>query len=177
MNAKATQIIKHYESLHDGDLKTIGLQPKMCPVGLWTVGWGRAIVDPKTSKFLKGLGDKKRAYELYPSLSIAEAEQFLQEDYTSREKVIRSLLRTKLNDDQVGALTSFAYNIGLGNFQSSSLLRLINLGKLAEAMPEFDKWRLGMNPNTGKREILPGLVARRKSERLLFEKGEVKFFN
>ena len=36
-------IVTYYESLHDGDLKMIGLQPKMCPVGIWTEGYGSAI--------------------------------------------------------------------------------------------------------------------------------------
>ena len=29
-------LIKHFEGLHDGDLKKIGLQPKKCPAGIWT---------------------------------------------------------------------------------------------------------------------------------------------
>lgn len=37
-------LIKHYESLHDGDLSRIGLQPKMCPAGYWTEGYGHAIL-------------------------------------------------------------------------------------------------------------------------------------
>ena len=79
---KAIQIIKHYEQLHDGDLKAIGLQPKLCPADVWTVGYGRAIIDPSTGKQLKGIENKNRAYELYPSLSIEQAEQFLKENKT-----------------------------------------------------------------------------------------------
>lgn len=43
MNLDGREIVKHYESLHDGDLKQIGLQPKLCPAGIWTQGYGRAM--------------------------------------------------------------------------------------------------------------------------------------
>ena len=43
MNLDGREIVKHYESLHDGDLKKIGLQPKLCPAGIWTQGYGRAM--------------------------------------------------------------------------------------------------------------------------------------
>ena len=33
---KGINLIKYFESLHDGDLTEIGLQPKMCPAGIWT---------------------------------------------------------------------------------------------------------------------------------------------
>ena len=35
---KGIDLIKEFESLHDGDLKQVGLQPKMCPAGIWTEG-------------------------------------------------------------------------------------------------------------------------------------------
>jgi lysozyme len=177
MNVKATAIIKHYESLHDGDLKTIGLQPKMCPSGIWTVGWGRALVDPITHKFLKGAADKKRAYSLYPGITEAQAQAWLEEDYTKREIIVRALVKSKLNDDQIGALTSFSYNAGVGALQTSTLLRLINLGRIEAAALELKKWNKGTNPRTGRLEVMPGLVYRRQSEELLFSKGELKFFN
>ena len=46
-------LIKHFEGLHDGDLKEIGLQPKKCPAGIWTQGYGSAMRD-KNGNFLKG---------------------------------------------------------------------------------------------------------------------------
>ena len=46
MNKATVDLIKHFESLHDGDLHKIGLQPKMDSVGIWTCGYGRAMIDP-----------------------------------------------------------------------------------------------------------------------------------
>ena len=72
-------LIKHFETLHDGDLSTIGLQPKMCPAGVWTVGYGRALLGAD-GKFLKGKEGKTEAYRQYPNLSENQAEQMLRED-------------------------------------------------------------------------------------------------
>ena len=62
----------------------------------------------------------------------------------------------------VRSLTSFAYNCGLGNLQKSTLLKKVNAGDFKGAADEFPKW------NKGGGKVLPGLVRRRASERLLF---------
>jgi lysozyme len=168
---KAIQIIKHYEQLHDGCLKTIGLQPKLCPAGVWTVGYGRAIVDPATGKLLKGVENRKRAWELYPSLTIEQAEQFLEEDYSLREMQVSELLKLYAQDYELGAMVSLAYNIGIENFRQSSVLRFFNCGNKLSAADSFLLWVKA----SGK--VLPGLQLRRQSERHLFLFNEVKFFN
>jgi len=53
VTSKTVELIKYFEGLHDGDLKRIGLQPKMCPSGVWTEGYGRAMRDAN-GKFIKG---------------------------------------------------------------------------------------------------------------------------
>ena len=167
---KALAIIKHYESLHDGDLKTIGLQPKLCPADVWTVGYGRAIIDPETGRQLKGVENKSRAYELYPALTIEDAEQFLKEDYTLRELQTKELLKMAIKPHQLQAMASLAYNIGLGNFKNSSVLKFFNKANNAMAAESFKLWV----KSNGK--ILAGLQCRRLSERHLFLFNEVKLF-
>ena len=61
MNPVMIKLISKYEGLHDGDLKEIGLQPKMDPVGIWTEGWGHAIIDSK-GNFVKGIDCKTNAF-------------------------------------------------------------------------------------------------------------------
>lgn len=168
---KAIQIIKHYEQLHDGDLKAIGLQPKLCPADVWTVGYGRAIIDPSTGKQLKGIENKNRAYELYPSLSIEQAEQFLKEDYTIRKLQVKDLLQRIADEHELGAMVSLAYNIGMGNFRTSSVLRFFNKGNKTMAAESFKLWVKAAG------KVLPGLQFRRQSELHLFLHNEVKFFN
>lgn len=166
---KAIELIKHFESLHDGDLKKTGLQPKLCPAGIWTVGWGRAIIDPATGKFLKGAECKKRAYQLYPALSIEEAEQFLKEDYQRFEMQVKDVLKRIAEPHELGAMTSLAYNIRSGNFRNSSVLRYFNADNKAMTAESFKLWV----KSNGK--ILPGLVRRRASERHLFLFNELKY--
>ncbi|MNC91260.1 Lysozyme RrrD [compost metagenome] len=58
---------------------------------------------------------------------------------------------------------SFAYNVGIGNLRSSTLLRKLNAGDAAGSALEFHRW----NRSNGK--VLPGLVRRRAAEALLFQ--------
>ena len=60
---------------------------------------------------------------------------------------------------------SFTFNLGEGALAASTLRRLINAGRMADAGPQFDRWvRAGT-------QQLPGLVRRRAAERALFERG------
>lgn len=168
------KLIKHYESLHDGDKTKIGLQPKMDPLGIWTVGYGHALSDPATGKFLKGEIDKEKAYSQFPHLTEATAVALLADDLVRFESIV-STHCTRLSAPQFAACVSLCYNIGAGNFASSSVVRFIRLAKYTEAAEAFLLWNKGTL--NGTRVVLPGLVARRKSERHLFLTGEFKAFN
>jgi lysozyme len=163
INQKGIDLIKNFESLHDGDLRTIGLQPKMCPVQIWTVGWGHAIVDPLTRKFLKGTKDQKRALELYSSMTEQEAEMLLKRDLTAFSSGVTRALKVKLTENQFSALVSFAYNVGIGNYNKSTLLRLINANPNNPQIEEqFLRW------NRGGGKVLNGLTRRRTAEAKLY---------
>lgn len=69
------------------------------------------------------------------------------------------------SDRQFAAMVSLAYNIGLGAFKGSTLLKLHNAGKFAEAADQFLRW----NRAAGK--IMPGLVRRRAAEAELYRQG------
>jgi lysozyme len=60
------------------------------------------------------------------------------------------------------ALVSFAFNVGLGNLQRSSLRMKTNRGEFDKAAEEFMKWT-----KAGGR-VLPGLVKRRQDEQRLY---------
>lgn len=162
----ALPVIKKFESLHDGNLHVIGLQPKLCPAGIWTVGWGRAVTDPATGKFLRGAEGKQRAVELYPALTEAEAEVMLMEDYQRFEDAVKALLQHTATAAQLAAMTSLAYNIGVANFKKSSVLRHFNNNNLEAAAAGFNLWVKA----DGK--VLRGLQRRRKEEEELFRQFE-----
>lgn len=169
------RIIRHFEQLHDGDLKKAGLQPKACPAGWWTVGYGHVVVDPVTGKRLGTAQPQARlrALELYPAMTVAEAEALLQKDCKPRERAVAMRVTAKLTAAQFDALVSFEYNTGAVS-ANCTLVRLLNAGKTAEAAQEFLKWDKGRV--NGRLQVLAGLTRRRKSERELFLTGKVNFF-
>jgi lysozyme len=71
----------------------------------------------------------------------------------------------KMTDEEKAALCSLMYNIGMGNFDHSTLLALLNKGDLEGAAKEFPKW----NKAAGK--VLAGLVTRRSGEMAEFLLG------
>lgn len=146
-------LIKHFEGLHDGDLKQIGLQPKKCPAGIWTLGFGRAMRDEK-GNFLRG--DKMPQY----TISESEAEQYLREDLTVFENIVSKKVKRQLKQNQFDALVSHTYNTG----GSDTLFKLVT-----QKAPEdqIKKW-FETKYITGGGNKLAGLVARRKAESKLY---------
>ncbi len=72
-------------------------------------------------------------------------------------------VKVPLAQHEFDALVAFAYNVGLGAFRKSTLLRLLNKGDKASAAKQFDRW----NKAGGK--MLAGLTRRRAAERAMFE--------
>lgn len=175
ISKKAIDLIKHYESLHDGNLKEVGIQPKLDPVGIWTIGWGHAIVDPITGKYVRDKANEKRARELFPNFNEQQAVDLLVRDLAAYETSVRALVKIKLNDDQVGALVSFAYNVGVQALRSSSALVQLNAGNIAEAGNRLLLWNKGTI--NGVKVELKGLTYRRMSERDLLVSGVLKYYN
>jgi len=175
ISKNAIDLIKHYESLHDGNLKEIGIQPKMDPVGIWTIGWGHAIADPITKQFLKGKDNYNRALAFFPNFNEQQAEDLLIRDLSVFEAAVRKEVKPKLNDDQIGALVAFAFNIGVGGFKKSSALKFINQGDIKESGNRLLLWNKGTVG--GQKIVLKGLTYRRMSERDLLVDGVLKFYN
>jgi len=164
------KLVSHYESLHDGDLTLIGLQPKMCPAGFWTEGYGRVIRDVDGT-MLKGVSNKAKAYKLSKIKNVTDAMIALREDLADYSERVESL-HLKINQSQFYALVSFAYNVGFNALKGSRLLELVRSGANATQIDkEFRKW------NKGGGKVLAGLTARRTSEAYLYIFGENKFFN
>lgn len=119
-NATGIDLIKSFESLHDGDLSLIGLQPKMDPRGIWTEGYGRAM--RYEGEFLIGHHNKELAYSLQTIHNEQEAIEALMEDLKSREEYVRKKVKVEINCNQFSALVSYVYNTG----GSATLFRYIN---------------------------------------------------
>jgi len=166
---RCLEILKYSESLHDGDLSMIGLQPKLDPAGIWTEGWGHAMINPITGKFLKGKENESYARKIAfindPNIDDdIEAERLLEIDFKKVEQQLKSL-NLKLNDNQFYACADFVFNLGIGNFIKSTLYEYIKVNPNdARISQAFVMWiKSGDN-------YLVGLAVRRLKESLLYFK-------
>lgn len=101
------------------------------------------------------------------TLSQKEAVQLLMSRVKPTEDFINKHVTVKLNQNQFDALVSFTYNVGVGAFGESTLLRLLNQGKYQDAAKQFSRFNL----SEGK--VLQNLVSRRAEEAALFLKAVV----
>lgn len=106
--------------------------------------------------------------KLETKITKAQAELYLKADLEVFADKVRKLIKVRLNDDQFGALVSFAYNIGIGAFQNSTLLRLLNTGDFKSVPDQLRRW----NKNDGK--VMKGLTNRREKEIVLWLGGTEK---
>ncbi len=134
---KGIGLIKRFEGLR--------LKAYLCPAGKPTIGYGH-------TKDVK-LGDV---------ITEEEAEQLLLEDLIVVENEINKH-NLDINQNQFDALVSFVYNVGVGNFRTSTLLKKIKTDPNDKTIAnEFKRWVYGGG------KILPGLVRRRKEEANLY---------
>jgi lysozyme len=163
---QALDLIKGFEGLHDGDKRTPVLEPQADPVGIYTIGWGHALFD--AGKPVKDHELAMRRWRAaYPKgMTLADADELLRADaqVTCDRVLANTAAAPPLNDNQLSALVSFVYNVGVANFKSSTLRARVLAGNWQAAADEFPKWKF-----SGGKE-LPGLVARRAKERALFLK-------
>lgn len=101
-------------------------------------------------------------------ITSAEANEILQSDLRSFENGVGSLLTRQASQAQFDAMVSLAFNIGLGNFKKSTVLRKFNAGDFTGAAEAF---MLFVKAN-GK--VMKGLINRRSEERELFLIGTGK---
>jgi len=118
------------------------------PTGLDTICWGSTIgLDGKPIKSGQKYSD-------------AECESLFWKDILAHKAIVEKFTKVTLTEPQKVSITSFVYNIGEGNYRTSTFLRRINngedVGKVC--LQEFPKW------NKSKGIILPGLIRRRADE-------------
>lgn len=138
------QLIEFFEGLRTKAYK--------CPAGVWTIGVGH------TSGVKQGDICTKE-----------QAREWLRSDVAHAERCVNDAVRgARLNQSQFDALVSFVFNLGCGAFLRSTMLKLLNAGKVSDVGPQFNRWTRAGN------RVLPGLVKRRAAERSLFETGAWK---
>ena len=96
-----------------------------------------------------------------------EADAIFSRDIERFAANVEALIKVDVGDNQFGALVSLAYNIGVGAFSKSSVLRFVNKKQFNDAADAFALW------NKGGGKVLPGLVSRRAAEVSLFQLDDV----
>lgn len=118
--------------------------------GIWTVGYGHTL------DVLAGM-----------IFTQEQADQALMDDLLTSERTVHSKLQgAKTTDNQFAAMVSLCYNIGSGNFASSTVLREHCAGQQQQAADAFLLW----NKSTinGVLTVVAGLTNRRSAERTLY---------
>lgn len=128
------------------------LRPYLCPAGYPTIGYG-TVFKP----------DGSRVTMEHPPISQETAEAWLV--YELRATYLPGVLSTSpallARPRALGALTDFAYNLGVGRYRASTLRRRVDALDWAGAREELAKWVRGGG------QVLPGLVRRRAAEATL----------
>jgi len=86
---------------------------------------------------------------------------------------VQRLVTVPLNQQQHDALVSFTYNLGVGAFTRSTLLRRLNRGDYARAEVEFMRWVYASKGAGGPKVKYAGLVRRRKAEAAMFADNDI----
>jgi lysozyme len=132
------------------------------PAGIWTIAWGETWY----------WSDADRIGRLVREGDVCtqdQADLWLFDDMADRCKGLIMWLPSGTTDSQAAACLDLAYNIGLGNFRSSTLLRLLIAGDVKGAADQFLVWDKAHVD--GQLVTLPGLLKRREAERALFLGG------
>ena len=146
ISSRGLQLIKNFEGFRS--------EPYLCPAGVPTIGYG-------TTYYPSGKKVTLRDDNISKILASNILKWQINRSYA---KAVNRYAQIELNQNQFDALTSFAYNLGIGALQRSTLLRHVNQGRHKKAAKEFHRWVYA----NGRK--LKGLVRRRKAESALYKK-------
>lgn len=138
-NQAGLDLIKDFEGLH--------LTSYLCPAKIWTIGYG------STFAVMPGMRITKE-----------QAEDRLRKDLECSERAVDRLVTVPLNSNQFSALVSFTFNVGSGNLEKSTLLKLLNRGWYEQVPAQLLRW------NKAGGEVMGGLSRRRAAEAKLWNK-------
>jgi lysozyme len=127
-------------------------KPYLCPAKVATIGYGSTRYADGSKVTLKD-----------NPITELQAIELLKQTLKQYELAVDSYCRDDINQNKFDALVDFAYNCGIDNLKSSTLLKKVNTNPNDITIGlEFAKW------NKGGGKILNGLVKRRAAESELY---------
>lgn len=143
LNKNGTELMHHFEGCK--------LDSYLCPAKIPTIGWGNTFYE------------SGRKVKIDESISQERADRLFEWVAESFATQVRQLVKVQLNENQFSALVCFAYNLGVNNLRSSTLLKKVNANPNdPEIFTEFLRW------NKAGGVVLNGLVKRRQAEGNLY---------
>lgn len=140
LSNRGKDLISNFEGLR--------LKPYKCSAGIPTIGIGCTYYENhQRVKMTDPPITKERAYELF---------NIIVKPY---ESAVNSFVKSNINQNQFDALVSLCYNIGVGNFSQSSVLKQINIDPNSDLVE--GAWKLWVK---SKGKTIPGLMNRRIKE-------------
>lgn len=141
----AIDLCKHFEGFRP--------KPYLCPAGVPTIGYG-------STYYANG----QRVSMSDSAITKEQADLLLRNELhkTYLPGVLRLCPVLSMHNHKLNAIVDFAFNLGVGRLQSSTLRRKINAQDWQGAQNELQKWVRGGG------RVLPGLVLRRKAEGVYF---------
>lgn len=136
------------------------------PLGFCTAGYGHLLHKSNCTA-----ADRAGPFN---NLTPSQAVALLQKDANRFAAYIVRRTQVPLNQAQLDALVDFAFNVGMGAYGDSTLLKLLNQGKVNEVPAQLARWVHG---TVGKRankhtEVIKGLVVRRGTESRMWTNGQ-----
>jgi lysozyme len=144
LNKEGYDLIKLFEGLR--------LKPYLCSAKVPTIGYGNTFYE-----------NNKKVLMSDPPITIQRAEELLQLNADRFARKVMNLVKKPITQNQLNALTSFAYNVGSGSLASSTLLKKVNVNPNDITIRnEFLRW------NKANGVALKGLTNRRTKEADLY---------
>jgi len=154
VSPKAIAMIKHHEGVRQKAYR--------CPAKLWTIGVGHVLY-PEQGKLKL---EDRMSVPLRPEddrvFPMEEVDGILRADLARFERGVAQYCPVPLTQGNFDGLVSFAFNVGLGTLQRSTLRQKLLRGDKAGAAEELLKYCMAGG------KILKGLQNRRIDERALF---------
>jgi lysozyme len=128
-----------------------------------TIGIGHALTADETHNGEIIINDEYVSYK--NGLSNKQVNDLCSQDAKVAVDFINKVVKVSLTQNQFDALTSFVFNIGIGNFKSSTLLKVLNAGDYKSVPAQMMRW------NKADGSVSQGLTNRRNKEIALWNKN------